>query len=217
MGWDGDPQPGWLTWMGWGSMPSWLQRSARGRPKRAPAPAEPNGPGASTAAKVHGRANGQGSLLLLLWVPPTAEGNRAKSHGGEAPGECSQSPSVLSPRHRGHGRGGIIWDRGAPELSSLLPQSDGDGHALREGQQQPHRSTRACLQEQERKAILPQSSPHSPSMWPCPPSVPEGTGTGSCLAPACKKWAALTSRTPQQKGPLVSCISPWLCVGGGDG
>ena len=203
----GTPCPGWLTWMGLGSMPSWLQRSPRGRPKRAPAPAKPDGPGASTAGKVPGRANGQGSFLLLR-VPPAATGNRAKSHGGEAPGERSQTPSVLSPCHRGHGRCGIIWDRGAPGLSSLLLQSNGDGHALREGQRQPHRSMRACLQEQERRAILPLSSSHSPSTWPHLPSLLEGMGPGSCLAPACKKWAALTKKPHSRKGPWRAASAP---------
>ena len=94
----GTPWPGLLTWMGWGSVPSWLQRAARGRPKRAPLPPDPDSPGASAAAEVPRRAKGQGSPLLLLRVPPAAKEKRAKSHGGEAPGERSRTLSALSPR-----------------------------------------------------------------------------------------------------------------------
>ena len=75
----GPPWPVLLTWMGRGSVPSWLQRAARGRPKRAPLPAEPDGPGASAAAEVPRRAKGQGSPLLRLRVPPAVKGKQAKT------------------------------------------------------------------------------------------------------------------------------------------
>ena len=96
----GTPWPGLLTWMGWGSVPSWLQRAARGWPKRAPLPPEPDCPAASAAAELpRRRAKGQGSPLLLLRVPPAAKDKRAKSRGGgEAPGERSRGLWALSPR-----------------------------------------------------------------------------------------------------------------------
>ena len=170
--------------------------------------AEPDGPVASGAAEVPGRANGQGSHLLLPCDLPAAKGIRAKSCGGEAPAEHSQTPSMLSPHHRWHGRCGVVWERGAPGLSSLLLQSDGDGHAPWEGQRQPCRSTRARLQEQERMAILPLSSPNSPSTWPRPPSLPEETGCVSCLAQACKEWSALTKEPHSRKGPQRAAAVP---------
>jgi len=207
----GTPWPGLLTCMGWGSIPSWLQRAARGRPKRAPLAPEPDGPGTSAAAEFPRRANGQGSPLLLLRVSPAAKGKRAKSRGGEAVGKRSRTLSGLSPHCRAHGRV-MVWERGAPGLISLLPQSHGDGCALQEGQQQPQRSTSARLPEQERRAVLSPPSPNSPAAWPRPPSLPEGTGGGRCSAPACKEHAALSEQPRSRKGPRRAASAPG-CAG----
>lgn len=144
----GTPWPGLLTCMGWGSMPSWLQRSTRGRPKRRPVRAEPDGPGASAAAEVPGRTKRQGShLLLLLRAPPSAKEKRAKRDGAEVPGQRSWTLERTGEVSFGN--------EGSRGLRSLLPQSNGDRRALREGQQQPQCSLSARPQEEEGRAVLP--------------------------------------------------------------
>lgn len=46
------PWPGLLTWMGWNSVLSWLQRAARGQVKRDSLTQEPDGLGISAAGEV---------------------------------------------------------------------------------------------------------------------------------------------------------------------
>ena len=172
----GPPWPGLLTWMVWGSAPSWLQRAARGRPKRAPLPPEPNCPGASAAAEVPRRTKGQGSPLLLLRVPPAAKAKRAKSRGGEAPGRtCPAGRAAAAPvqHQRPSARGG---EKGHP----------------------------ACLLQT-----------HQPSG-----RVHLGCQRGWVVAAALHQPARNTlcsPNSPEQKGPLASCIGPWPWVRGGDG
>lgn len=109
----GTPWPGMLTWMGWGRVPSWLQRAARGRPKRAPLLPEPDDLGTSAAAEVPRRTKGQGKCSFHLpRIPPAAKERTAKRCRGEAPGERSRTLSALSPRCRKQGRD-VVWEGGA--------------------------------------------------------------------------------------------------------
>ena len=75
----GTPWPGLLTWMGWCSVPSWLQRAASSWPRRAPLLPETDCPGASATSELSLRAKGQGNPLLLLKIPPAAKEYKAKS------------------------------------------------------------------------------------------------------------------------------------------
>ena len=67
-----------------------------------------------------------------------------------APGPSQRCPPAAE--RTGEASFGNEGPRG---LSSLLPQSNGDGRALREGQQQPQCSTSARLREEERRASSP--------------------------------------------------------------
>ena len=120
-----------------------------------------------------------------------------------APGPSQRCPPAAE--RTGEASFGNEGPRG---LSSLLPQSNGDGRALREGQQQPQCSTSARLREEERRTVLPPSSPNSPAVRPSPPWLPEGTGGGRCSAPACKKHAALTQQPRSRKGPRRAASAP---------
>ena len=89
----GTAWPGWLTWMGRGSVPSSPQMAARGCPKSGLLQPEPACPGAWAAAGLRRRAKGQGSplLLLLLLLPPAAKEKRARARQCRPPGQRSRS------------------------------------------------------------------------------------------------------------------------------
>ena len=212
----GIPWPGLLTWMGWGSVPSWLQRAARGRPKRAPLPPEPDGPGASAAAEVPRRAKGQGSPLLLLRVPPAAKEKRAKTPAGEAPGECSRTLSALCPGRREQGRG-VVWERGAPG-AQLSPAAERWGRTCPVG-----RATAAPVQHECPPARGGEKGRPAPVFSKLTSRVAKSTlaasgdGRWPLLGTSLQETRCAQRAAPQQKGPPASCIGPWPCVRGGGG
>ena len=138
-------------------------------------------------------------------LPRKTEQRAVEKCQASAPRSSQRCPTTAE--HKGEVS---FRNEGPRGLSSLLPLSDGDGRALQEGQQQqPQCSTSACLQEEQRKTILPPSSPNSPDEFAfSPPSLPEGTSDGHSSAPACKKCAALTEQPHSRKGPQQAASAP---------
>lgn len=191
----GTPCPGLLTWMGWGSVPSWLRRAARGRPKRAPPPPEPDGPGTSAAAEVPRRAKGQGRPILLLRVPPAAEENRAKNAAWR----------------------GVPWERGAPG-AQLSPAAERRGRTRPAGRAAAapvqHECPPAGGGEEGRPApVFSELTSHVATST----LSSRGDGRQPPLRTSLQDTRRARRAAPLQKGPPASCIGPWPCARGGEG
>lgn len=128
---------------------------------------------------------------------------RRRSAGRALPGPLGAVPPPLKARQRQRQRG-AVWERGAPGLSSVPPQSDGDGRALREGQQQRQCSRSGRRAEEGRRAVLPPSSASALTSRGAKATFAAaagGDGRWPLLCTSLQERRCAQRAAPQQKGP----------------
>lgn len=85
--------------------------------------------------------------LLPTWGPSAEDTTSLEETVGWGPSHCTATTECKGER--------LFGNKGSWGLSSLLLQTDGDGHGLWERQQQFQYSTSVHLWEEEGRAILP--------------------------------------------------------------